>query len=90
MADGREPAARLLRNSRREATLVLCIWAAFLVWSVGYSCAFGYSPPTEKVETIAGMPRWVFFGVAVPWAAATVLTIVFGASILRDDDLGGD
>lgn len=36
--------------------------------------------------TVAGLPTWVFWGIAVPWAAATVSTIAFALFGLRMED----
>jgi hypothetical protein len=56
----------------------------------------GEAPPVPPavagapLETVIGVPRWAFFGIALPWLAATLFTIVFGAFLLRDDDLGAE
>lgn len=108
MADDRNPAdprVRLLHNARREARLVLSIWAVFLVWVVGFSYLRGYQHPpdsllvrlhlagprsAENFTMIGGLPDWVFWGIGLPWLLATALTLVCGLKILRDDDLGAE
>jgi hypothetical protein len=92
------PQVVLLRHARREALIVLAVWALFLAWVVGYSYLRGYidvaegsgARPAPEVETTAGLPQWVFYGIALPWLAATLFTIFFGWRLLRDDDLGPD
>jgi hypothetical protein len=98
-----DPRVRLLRNARREALIVLAVWAACLLWVVGFSYLRGYQHPPEHplveagiarardaadFSSVAGIPDWLFAGVALPWLIATLFTIVFGMRILRDDDLG--
>ena len=84
-----QPASWLSRSfleSRREATLILLSWAAFLVWSVGY-CAFrGYGRDVDSLETVLGMPDWIFWGVLIPWLAATAFSIWFGIFFMKDDE----
>ncbi len=97
------PAQRLLRNARREAVIVLCVWAVFIAWVVGYSWLRGYERPPDgalveaglaaprddsNFRTVLGIPDWVFHGIALPWLIAVVFTLFFGMRTLRDDDLG--
>ncbi len=97
-------AIRLLRNSRREAAAVLVIWLGFLVWVITSSTILGYEasggattgaaapqdlkPGGAPIPLRAGLPLWIYWGIAVPWVAATLSTVFFGARLLRDDDLG--
>ncbi|MEX0939520.1 MAG: DUF997 family protein [Pirellulales bacterium] len=75
-------------HGRREAVVILAVWATCLIWTVGTSYALGYGAPTGAVETIWGIPHWVFWGVLVPWVAATVFSLVFSLGFMADDDLG--
>ena len=77
-------------NARREAWLILMAWAVCLIWTVGYSAVAGYGVPSEEVSIVLGMPGWVFWGVLVPWIAATLFSVWFGLSYIADDDLGAD
>lgn len=77
-------------NCRREAVLILMAWAVCLLWTVGYSYTFGYNLAAEQVTITLGMPSWVFWGVLVPWMAATVFSCWFSLSYMADDDLGDD
>ena len=75
-------------HARREAWLILCAWAVCLIWTVGY-CAFAaYDVPPEQIQIILGMPSWVFWGVLVPWVAATLFSVWFSLAYIADDDLG--
>ena len=88
-----DPFLRLLRNARREACWILAIWAAFLVWVVGLSYARGYTEPlgegsaAPELRSILGVPEWAFWGIAVPWAVATLVSLWFAVRVLADDEL---
>ena len=75
-------------NARREAIIILIAWAACLIWTVGYSALAGYDVSSDQVSVILGMPGWVFWGVLVPWIAATVFSVWFSLAYIADDDLG--
>ncbi len=75
-------------NARREAWLILCAWVVCLIWTVGYSAVAGYGVLPEEVSIILGMPSWVFWGVLVPWVAATLFSVWFSLAYIADDDLG--
>ena len=89
-----EPAGKeqqLLRHARREGLVILAAWALALAWSVGYSRLNGwYGRPVGEIHLILGMPDWVFWGVAVPWAVCLAFTVWFCFRFMTDDDLGQD
>ena len=76
-----------LKQSRRELVTILCTWAAFCVWVIGYCSLYAYPGPEAELSTSFGMPSWVFWGIAVPWCCATLFTIYFGFGIFRDQPL---
>lgn len=99
-----DSAARLYQNSRREARLVLIVWALALTWTVGFSYLHGYEhTPDDWVvraglaaprtaadfQHVAGVPDWVFLGIVVPWLICTAFTVGFGLG-MKDDDLGAE
>ena len=45
---------------------------------------------SERVTFVLGFPSWVFWGVALPWWVCTAFALIFGAYIVRDEDLGLD
>ena len=98
----REGEVRLVRHARREAAVVLAVWAAALLWSVGYCYLHGYRHDetswvvrqglagvrtADDLRLVAGFPDWVFVGVLVPWVLCTAFTITF-CFFMADDDLG--
>jgi|SRR5262245_20391922 len=100
-----QAASRVLRHSRREAFLVLLVWAIALVWTVGVSYLLGYqhdpqswlvqaglarSRGAEDFTQILGFPDWIFFGVMLPWAACTLISVLFALRGIKDDDLGAE
>lgn len=78
----------LYLHARREALLILALWAICLVWTVGCSYLMGYGTGSETVSTIAGIPSWVVWGVGAPWLVATGITFWFCFAYMADDDLG--
>lgn len=80
----------VFRNTRREAILILAIWAVALCWVVPYCILSGYQPPQspEELQLVWGMPEWIFYGVALPWMIASAVTIGLCLFVIQDDDLG--
>ena len=77
---------------------ILATWCVFCAWCLG-SCAVHYQVapdargelPTAAMDADAlrlvwGLPSWVFWGIAVPWLAATTVTIVFAIGVLKSED----
>ncbi len=44
----------------------------------------------ERVTFVLGFPSWIFWGVALPWWICTAFSLIFGAFLVRDEDLGLD
>ncbi len=80
----------LLRHARREGLLIMLVWLAALVWSVGVSYLWGYNRPAADIGLVLGMPDWVFWGVVFPWVLCFALSIWFCFHYIADDDLGQD
>jgi hypothetical protein len=55
-------------NSRREALIILGLFAVALIYTVTYCYLCGYNRAVESIETYWGIPDWVFWGVFAPWA----------------------
>ncbi|MEX0701925.1 MAG: hypothetical protein WD069_07500 [Planctomycetales bacterium] len=77
-------------HSRREARVIFGLWAACLAWTVTYCYLHGFAGHVEAsdLETVWGVPSWVFWGIAVPWLLADAFTIWFCFCYMQDDDLG--
>lgn len=76
------------RNSKRETFWILIIWAVFAAWVLGVSAWLGYGEATDgPAQTVLGFPKWVFWGIAVPWLGANVVIISFAAMFMKDDPL---
>ncbi|HEV7223665.1 MAG TPA: DUF997 family protein [Pirellulales bacterium] len=78
----------LLRSARREALVVLGVWLAAFVYTIGYCYAFGYGRDPDTLSFVLGFPDWVFWGVVTPWSACTAISIWFAMAFMSDDDLG--
>jgi hypothetical protein len=78
----------VLRSARREALWVFGAWLAAMGYSVPYCYAFGYGRRLEELSFVLGFPDWVFWGIIVPWSACLAFSFWFGATFMRDEDLG--
>ena len=81
---------RLLRNARREGLLIMAVWAATLVWSVGSGYILGYTRQPQDIALILGIPDWVFWSVVLPWGLCLAFSVWFCFAFMADDDLGQD
>ena len=70
---------------------MLIAFSVFLFWCVGASYLLGYDMSPEDINrTVWGIPRWVFWGVALPWMLANVFTFWFAWFFVADDPLGDE
>lgn len=74
-------------HSLREAMVALAAWAVCLVWTLAVCGTRGYVQDDEPVPLTLGMPSWVFWGVVVPWVAATLFTLWFALFWMSHDEL---
>jgi len=80
-----ETLAASFRQARKEFWFMIATWATFAAWTLTYN---GLRASAEgPVEIVWGMPSWVVFGVALPWAVATGLTIWFSLAFMKDTPL---
>lgn len=84
-ADGSSSDA-VWKHSLREAVEILVVWAVFMVWTVGYSYCYGYGSDAH-IGLVFGIPAWAFWGIAVPWGTATLVSITFASWWIADDQL---
>ena len=78
-------------NARREALFILVLFAGCFVWALGVYFADGYYPDgniPQQVPKVLGMPRWVFWGIFMPWLFVDAVTVWFVFFFMKDDDLG--
>lgn len=73
-------------NSLRELKFVGVIGSLALAWTLIYGGWKGYTSDPEAVDITLGMPSWVFWGIAVPWATTSLATLGFALFVLREDD----
>lgn len=90
MPINRPPDDPVFLHSRREAIVILIVWGLCFAWTVPYCYLNGYETPAkpEDLKIVLGMPAWVFWGIAVPWAIAGLVSIALCLWFIRDDDLG--
>ncbi|MEK6237255.1 MAG: DUF997 family protein [Planctomycetales bacterium] len=79
-------------HSRKEALIIVAAWAVCMAWTVPYCYLNGYNldPDAAASEAILGVPRWAFWGILIPWIAASVFGIAFSMLWMKEDDLGED
>ena len=75
-----------LRQSRRELWFILLTWLGCCVWVIAYCAVNGYHLNPEEVSTVFGFPSRVFWGVALPWMFANVVTFWFCLRFLKNED----
>lgn len=78
------------RQSRKEFWFMVVTWGVFAGWTVLYVGAAGRSEPGEPLDLVWGMPRWVVFGVMIPWALGLSITVWFATRFMKDTDLDPD
>ncbi len=76
-------------HARREAGIIFLVWCVALVWSVSICYWLGYHVDASQLTTVAGVPAWIFWGIATPWSAAVVFSLWFCFAYMVDDDLSG-
>ncbi len=72
------------RRARREALHILMAWGICMIWTIGYCAFFAYG--SGDVSLLWGMPRWVVFGIALPWIIATLYSLWFALFYMRAED----
>lgn len=78
----------VLRSARREALVVFGTWLAAMTYTVTYCYLHGYGRAPESLTFVLGFPDWVFWGIVAPWSVCAAFSLYFGATFMRDEDLG--
>lgn len=78
------------RQSRSEFWVMIATWIGFAAWTLTYNGLFGKGEEGTAVEIVLGMPKWVVFGIAVPWVLAVSVTVWFALCFMKDTPLGDD
>lgn len=81
----------IVSHSLWEAKWILVVWLIAFLWTVGYCGLFGYQAQDQQsLETVLGMPAWVFWGVGLPWLVATAISSWFALTCIADVPLSDD
>lgn len=84
-----------LKNARREAWVLISVWALATAYCCAASYLTGYSRDSRPlgesdVNPIFGVPAWFVWSVIAPWLVCGVFTFVYAGFFMKDDDLGID
>ena len=77
----------IFASSLRELKWILVAWLAYFMWVMGYCGLFGYEVDPADLKIVMGMPSWVFWGIVMPWIAATGFTAWFSMIKMEDHPL---
>lgn len=66
---------------------MVIVWITFAAWTSLYIPLSSGNAGSESLQLIWGMPRWVFFGVLLPWSLGLSLTVWFALCFMKDTDL---
>lgn len=69
---------------------MLVTWVVFAAWTLTYNHFNASGVEGKPVEIVLGMPKWIVFGILVPWVIALTLTVWFALCFMKDTDLGGE
>lgn len=86
-ADGQQDLDPAFRNARREAIVLVVIFAISLTYSVLVSYFLGYDRNPSEIVTYLGIPDWVLWGVFLPWTVCVLVTVWFTFFFMVDDPL---
>jgi len=62
-------------------------WIVFAVWTLGYNAIYAFDAESSADNPIWGMPRWIVFGILIPWIFALFLTVWFALRFMKDTPL---
>tara|TARA_R110002096_G_scaffold310126_10_gene504723 strand:- start:7402 stop:7746 length:345 start_codon:yes stop_codon:yes gene_type:complete len=77
-------------QARKEFWFMIVTWVFFAGWTTTYNGLFAKGEPGVPVEIVLGVPRWVVFGVGLPWVVAVSVTVWFAFCFMKDTPLGGE
>lgn len=82
-----ESLSESFRRSRLEFWTMVGCWFAFAAWTIGYNALFAFDGAKSAADPVWGMPRWVVFGILIPWILGLALTIWFALRFMHDTPL---
>ncbi|MEX2578296.1 MAG: DUF997 family protein [Verrucomicrobiales bacterium] len=87
-SDKEQALGESFRQSKKEMWFMVACWIVFASWTIGYNALNAFDAAGSGDDPVWGMPRWVVFGIAAPWALALVLTTWFALRFMKDTPLG--
>ena len=80
----------LVESARREAWVVLVVWAVTAAYTTSYCFTYGVDRTLDNITFVLGFPDWIFWGVVVPWYVCLAFSVWFAYGFMRDDPLGAE
>jgi hypothetical protein len=77
----------LLTSARRNMRFATGLFVVALVYTLGVCWTFGYHRPAGSLTFVLGFPDWVFWGIVVPWAACTLISMWYALGVMTDEPL---
>ena len=74
--------------SLREALVAIGLWVVCGAYTITYCYLNGYGENASPLETVAGIPSWIFYGVVIPWLLVNVFAVWYCFFFVKDQDLG--
>lgn len=82
------PLDPIFASSLRELKWILVAWLVCGGWTLIVCRLIGYEVDVAAgLNTMLGMPAWVFWGVVLPWCISTAFTIWFVLCVMEDHPL---
>ena len=54
-----------------------------MIWTIGYCAFFAYG--SAEIHLLWGMPRWVVFGIVIPWIITTLYSLWFALFYMKSE-----
>ena len=86
MSNSTELEEKSLSQSRNELRFILLTWSVCCIWVISYCGIYGYDLEPKDISTVFGFPDWAFWGIALPWIFANLVTFWFCLRVLKNED----
>jgi hypothetical protein len=82
------PEDRVVTSARREACWAVGMWGVAFLYTLIYCLHYGYDPRTPaELGFVLWFPRWVFWGIVIPWWICIFASVYFAFYVMGDEPL---